>query len=345
MAEEVGLLSFEHALAAANEDRKKPRPVHVLLGNGFSRACKNDIFAYGALFERAEFGALSLHVRAAFDGLATRDFEYVMRPLRHAGQLIRVYEPTAATLAAALEADANGLREVLVGAIAGSHPDHPNEIPTATYAACKRFLSNFDRIATLNYDLLLYWALMQSEIEPQVRCDDGFRKPERDADYVTWEPENTYDQNVYYLHGALHLFDSGTEIQKYTWVNTGIRLIDQIRSALERNAFPLFVAEGESGEKLTRIRHSAYLSKAERSVLNLGGTMFVYGHSLGDNDRHILEAIIKSKVDRIYISIYGDPNSEPNRNIMSRGKGLEAAAAYKSLSVGFYDAASAHAWG
>jgi hypothetical protein len=186
---------------------------------------------------------------------------------------------------------------------------------------------------------------MRGEVEPQIRCDDGFRRADRDADYVTWEPENTYDQNIYYLHGGLHLFDSGTEIQKYTWVNTGIRLIDQIRSALERNLFPMFVAEGATAEKRTRIRHNAYLSKAERSLLNLTGTMIIYGHSLADNDQHILEAIVKSKVDRIYISVYGDPDSADNREIMRRGKGLETDSAHKRLSVQFYEAASAHVWG
>ena len=33
---------------------KNEQKVHVLLGNGFSRACREDIFAYGSLFERAK---------------------------------------------------------------------------------------------------------------------------------------------------------------------------------------------------------------------------------------------------------------------------------------------------
>ena len=68
-------------------------------------------------------------------------------------------------------------------------------------------------------------------MEPDSPCDDGFRKPEDDAPYVTWEPENTYKQNVYYAHGGLHLFDAGAVLQKYTWSNTGIPLIKQIRAA------------------------------------------------------------------------------------------------------------------
>lgn len=341
----MALKAFAEALDAANSGRGKRRPVHVLLGNGFSRACKDDIFAYGALFDRADFRALSRHVPAAFASLATRDFEKVMRALRDSAQLIRVYEPAGGDLANAFEADAAGLREVLVQAIAGSHPDLPGDISADAYAACKRFLAHFDRIVTVNYDLLLYWALMQAEVTPQVRSDDGFRKPDREADYVTWEPDHSYDQNVYYLHGALHLFDSGTEIQKYTWINTGVRLIDQIRTALAAGLYPMFVAEGSSGEKVERIRHNAYLSKAERSLLNLGGSLFVYGLSLADNDAHILNAILRSKIDRVYVSVYGDTGTDANREIMKRAKSLEVDGRGKGLLVDFYDAASAQVWG
>lgn len=36
----------------------------------------------------------------------------------------------------------------------------------------------------------------------------------------------------------------------------------------------MFVAEGTSPQKLDRIRHHAYLSKAERSLTNIGGSLF-----------------------------------------------------------------------
>jgi hypothetical protein len=294
---------LEEALAQADDSK----PKHVLLGNGFSRACRDDIFAYDALFDRANLAQLSARAAAAFEALRTTDFEVTMRALRQAASLVEVYEEANVGLAGQLRRDADGLREVLVTAIARSHPDRPSDIQPAAYAACKRFLSKFDRIFTVNYDLLLYWALMQSEIEPDMPCDDGFRKPEHDADYVTWEPENTHEQNVYYLHGALHIFDSGSEIQKYTWINTGIRLIEQVRSALEANLYPLFVAEGESQQKLARVRHSDFLSKAHRSMLYIGGAIFTYGHSLADSDAHVLRLIVKSKVRQLFVGIYGDP--------------------------------------
>ena len=62
-------------------------------------------------------------------------------------------------------------------------------------------------------------------------------------------------QNIFYLHGALHVFDAENELKKYTWVRTGIRLIEQIRAALQANLYPLIVAEGQSQEKMARILH------------------------------------------------------------------------------------------
>src|SRR3989442_15306497 len=96
------LQSFEQAFAAANADRKKLRPVHVLLGNGFSRAWKDNIFAYGALFDRADFRALSPHVRDAFVALPTRAFETMLPPLNHPPNLIQVYDPPPRPIPTAL---------------------------------------------------------------------------------------------------------------------------------------------------------------------------------------------------------------------------------------------------
>jgi len=299
------LLTFEEALRRAEGNK------HLLLGNGFSIALRPDIFAYSALFLRADFTRLSPTARQAFDALHTTDFEVVMRVLRQMALLVPLYRSSDPDFVHELVRDADGLREVLVEAISQNHPDGPFEITDDQYGACRRFLSNFDHKYTMNYDLLLYWALMHEEIEPRVECDDGFRTPEdRDADYVTWEVEKTDAQNVFYLHGALHIFDAESELKKYTWVRTGVRLIDQVRSALENNLYPHIVAEGTSREKLTKVMHSMYLSRGYRSFAKIGNNLFVYGHSLAENDQHWFDLIARGKVRRLFISLHGDPDSE-----------------------------------
>jgi hypothetical protein len=337
---------MDFATAIEEAAHAYPNKVHALLGNGFSRACRDDIFAYGALFDRADFAALSSAARAAFDALGTRDFEIVIHALRRAVRLLTVYDGDP-SLAARLQADADGLREVLVTAIASSHPDHPNEIRDEQYAACRTFLSRFKRIYTLNYDLLLYWALMHDAVGPKLASDDGFRNgDEDDADYVVWDPASSnHDQNIYYVHGGLHLFDAGTELVKYTWSRTGVRLIDQIRSALGDEKYPLFVAEGHSDEKLERIRHHAYLARIERSLLEVTGALFLYGVSCGESDRHVLDWIAKGKVSHLYIGIFGDPDSAENVALKKRANAVVARRRRGVLRISFFDAASARAWG
>ena len=118
-------------------------------------------------------------------------------------------------------------------------------------------------------------------------------------DTVVWDNGGT-SQSVHYLHGALHLFDAGNELQKFTWTKTGIKLLDQIRGALNAGLLPLFVAEGTSNDKLTKINHSGYLSRARRSFANIGGSLFIHGHSLSDNDDHIIGLIPETKVNKLF---------------------------------------------
>lgn len=336
----VPLLTFDEAIGSVG------RQPHLLLGNGFSRACRNDIFAYDSLFERADFSSLTDFARSVFELLGTTDFELVMRSLRSAALLLRGRDPTLESVASDFERDADGLREVLVAAIAGHHPEFPAQIVAKSYESARQFLSHFKDIYTLNYDLLLYWALMQEEIPPPVAHDDGFRTPDDGPrEYVSWDIEKTNTQNVFYLHGALHVFDAPEKLVKYTWCNTGIRLIEQIRTALTQNYYPLFVAEGNSEQKYNRIRHSDYLSRSYRSFSNITDCLFVYGHSLADNDEHILRAIEKGRIKSLYVSVYGDPEEADNARIRGRAERMASLRPRnRSLDIRFFDAESARVW-
>jgi hypothetical protein len=336
------VIPFQQALEMSPDVKKR----RVLLGNGFSRACRNDIFCYEALFDQANFQGLSPSAREAFNALGTTDFETVIRALGQTSQLAAVYVSDRPELIQTLREDANGLREVLASAIASTHPDRPSSIAATRYEACRAFLSNFEDIYTLNYDLLLYWALMQEELEPQVEFDDGFRNPDDGpAEYVTWDTDKAYTQSLHYVHGALHIFDAGAELRKYTWCNTGTALIDQIRAALDENRFPLFVAEGSAQSKIERIEHSAYLCRARRSFGSIAGDLFVFGFSFGDSDEHLLRLLAKNRVGRAFISLHGDPNSDANCRIAHRAELIAAQRPRHALTLVYFDADSANVWG
>lgn len=177
--------------------------------------------------------------------------------------------------------------------------------------------------------------------------DDGFRKSEDDfdAEYVIWDPSKSHKQNTLYLHGALHIFDAGTEVRKYTWKNTGVRLIDQIRQALKKDLYPIFVSEGSSEEKYERIRHNDYLARAYRSFCSIGEALFIYGHSLADNDEHYLERIEKGKIKHVYIGLHEDPSYESNRMTVQRANKMSSARGIEHpLAVTYFDAATANVW-
>jgi hypothetical protein len=192
----------------------------------------------------------------------------------------------------------------------------------------------------------LYWAVMQTEISPTIFADDGFRTPDDGVqEYVTWEP-GRHKQNIHYLHGALHVFDAATEVQKYTWTNTGVRLIDQIRSALDNGLYPIFVAEGESAQKFERIRHSDFLSKAYRSFQEIRNSLFIYGHAMSPNDEHLTRLIGRGKLKHLFVGLYGAEDSEGNQWIRRRVERLQADRGRNDpLTVEFFDAQSAQVWG
>lgn len=359
----VKLLGFDQALHKADNTYGKK---HLLLGNGFSIACKPDIFAYGSLFEEAK-KTMSNELVAIFAAMGTQDFEEVIRALQHAAAIVSVYRPKFVTTKALLLADAEKLKTDLIQAVAGRHPARPNDISDERYAACRTFLSNFvgeganGKIYTMNYDLLLYWALMHEEEDVLARIalthDDGFRKDQEDYDapYVEWQGEGAaHGQNIHYLHGALHLFDAGHQLQKYTWVNTGKALVDQANEALKKNLFPVFVAEGDSKSKLTKIQHSAYLHHNFKSFAGVcqtksreGTALVVYGHSFAKNDAHVLNMIGHGKIAHLFVSLYGDPTSKTNQTIRANVDhivGLRPPS-YPALKIDYFDAASAKVWG
>jgi len=342
----MNLLAFSAAIKASEAYSKR----HVLLGNGFSIACRPNIFVYSKLFEQADFSALSESARDAFAALETTDFERVIRALNDAAALSERYG-VGAKKVAQMRDDASKLKDLLVETIAKNHPERPTDVSEDEYAHCQAFLKHFSTIYTLNYDLLLYWTQMHHENAANRTSDDGFRTSQDDiefgheSDYVVWEPGQSHGQNTWFLHGALHVFDSRTEVQKYTWNRTGVRLIEQTRDALSRDLFPLFVAEATSEEKLERIRHSDYLAKAYRSFQEIRYCLFIHGHSLAENDEHFLKLIERGKISHVFMGLHGATESKCNKQIVRRAKKLsDNRGASRPLKVEFYDSGSANVW-
>lgn len=345
----MNIHSFGEAMHLVAGHKKR----HLLLGNGFSISLKPDIFSYGSLFENADFSAAP-YLKNLFEALNTKDFEAVIRQLFAAATVIELYQPGLRELSRQLRRDAEIVKSALVTAIAHRHPNRPYDVTSAQYVACRAFTRQFDHLFTLNYDVLLYWTLMQDQLgDEPIHHDDGFRHPDDNAaPYVSWQQADS--ASVSYLHGALHLFDRATEITKYTWSKTDLAIVDQVRDALDHNRFPIFVAEGSSASKQDRILHNAYLHKALRSfegcMNSPTNALVIFGHSLAENDMHVLRYIAAGKVSSLLVGIYGDQNSPANQEAIANALHLvdlraDLRGPRVPLEVHFYNAASAHVWG
>ena len=302
------LLSFEEVLRLTNSP-------HLLLGNGFSISYESKRFSFTTLLESAvkdNIININSEIYKVFQKLETSDFESVMRAMEDSVRILDVYSADKAVLKK-ISDDSINLKEYLVKIITNNHPEKSTSLTIKEKESCIDFLKKFKKIYTLNYDLLLYWASMQDQ-SPEFA--DGFGNTEDSVleGYVVYKNSSSYPMNVYYLHGAMHYFDDGDEIIKKTYVNTDINLIEQVRKSLDSNIYPIFISEGDSEQKKTKIIHSAYLNHCYKSLRAISGDIVIFGASLKDNDKHILDAVLESHVKRIY---YATSNSQKIDHIVS----------------------------
>lgn len=346
------IFSYQEVLKKSNElgDIRK-----LLLGNGFSCAWNKDIFSYGALLDKAkesdEFNK-DAEIAEMFKEFDTKDFERVIRILKDGSKLVKVYQVDIKNkdVSKKLLKHSEKLKELLVYTITHNHPDKTIRVLDKEKTSCYEFLKNFDRIYTLNYDLLLYWTILNFVHEG--KFGDSFHEGSPEDDYVVWEIGDEISAKLIYLHGALHLYDSETEIRKFTWSRTDKALKEQILEALEQDLFPIIVAEGTSKEKMEVILHNAYLSRGFSSFKKIGGQLFIFGHSFKNNDEHILNAIEEGKVEHLFISILKSEKEENKNQIFSRAQLMKIrrdalskkSRKVKPLNLYYFDADSAQIW-
>jgi hypothetical protein len=358
------LMTFQEAINKSSGYSKK----HLLLGNGFSIACIPTIFSYSSLYNAADLNAMP-ELAGVFSSLNTNDFELVIHTLENSSKILTAYDSKLTAVSSKMHQQAQALKEKLIQTVADNHPATPGEIQESKYEACLKFLANFidqkGNIYTLNYDLLLYWTLMFGWNKKLINTqpNDGFG---RDTtfyngqvfvdDYLTWQGDkNAHGQNVHYLHGALHIYDRGSEVEKFNWTDTHKPLIDQAREALSQDRFPLFVAEGESEKKMDRIIHSGYLYHSYKSfstTMSYGAKndrgkccLFTFGVSFGANDTHILDKVANGNVSCLYVSIYGDPSISFNKQIIQSAEELKRKRRDGNLEICYNDASTANVWG
>lgn len=296
----------------------------ILLGNGFSRAFDDDVFAYKSIFENAGFGSPLAEI---FGTLHTHDFEFVAKSLSIAAKIVACLPGTdkepCNTLAPELSHLAGNVKKKLAATIIGSHPIASVVVPTERIARCIDALSPFNRVFTTNYDLLLYWMIAKyKEItgqSPHEMYCDGFGWKDKGS-RLFWPSFNTRAQSVFYLHGALHLFptDTGVEKLKYSEAHN-TTLLEAIQLKIASGILPILVTEGESSDKINKIRSDPYLSRCLLALQWTAGHLVTYGFSFDDNDTHIADTIVHSRISRLSIGFHGEA---PAKRLIEKGSQL-----------------------
>jgi hypothetical protein len=319
---------------------------YVLLGNGFSIGC-DPVFSYGSLYEAARQAGLSDQALQIFELIGTNNFERVLRALDDAEWIGGLYGLPGES-AQQIRNDVGAIKQALVEAVARSHLPHSGMVSDAKKEAALRFLTPFHHVFTTNYDLVLYWVIMHRNPVP---FGDGFGNDEDnpDAPHVIFLGRSGGRPNVFFLHGALHLHLVGSELRKHCWNRTQTPLTELIRAGLEKREYPLFIAEGASEKKLQQVETHGYLWDGLQKLARLESPLVVYGHALGASDQHLVDAIVKSQTENVFIGLYGDVDSPANCDIRRNGDRMQARRAEmgrrpKPLRVDYYHSESARVW-
>lgn len=344
------LEAFDDVLKSIAGDKK--RQFHLLLGNGFSMAYDPTIFSYNALYDFIT--TLNDDLLSKLFGIVkTNNFELIMQQLETFAALIEAFG-TDKDLKSKVDEASKKLKQSLLDAVKALHPEHVFTVPQAKCDACAAFLKTFldtqGHLYTTNYDLLLYWVLMRSLANRSV---DGFGRDILNPDDFVPDGEVVYSdlwwgkykekQNVFYIHGALPLFDTGVEIVKEEYGNQQY-LLENIGERIDKGEYPIFVTAGNGREKLSHIMHNRYLTYCYDSLSNITGSLVTFGFNFGDYDEHIINAInIAAKHGRkefpkllsLYIGVYSEEDRLHIEKIAGRFR----------CKVHVFDAKTANVWG
>ncbi|MBR6060999.1 MAG: DUF4917 family protein, partial [Spirochaetales bacterium] len=244
--------------------------------------------------------------------LSDKNIEQMMNELDLFCQIIDVFD-NESQLKNKIKTLKDNLKNNLIKAIKEEHPDSIYCVDDRQIVFCKQFLSEYldnGKVFSTNYDLLLYWVLMKDN----GICKDGFgRECEDDGTYSDLKYGlNRKQQQIFYLHGALHLFECNSDIIKQECTKCTLdknTLIKNITNRMNIGAYPIFVSAGNYKDKMKQIRHNYYLSSCYDALSEITGALITYGFSFNVCDEHIISAINKAKqhgLSDIYIGVYSE---------------------------------------
>ncbi|GMA99994.1 DUF4917 family protein [Pelosinus sp. IPA-1] len=323
----------------------------LILGNGASIAV-SDCFFYSKLFDMAcSNSILDCNSRELFEKLDTTDFELVLNKLRQASIINNVLDLDNDNVALKTY---DSIRKALINVVKENHVKHGDVL--FKLFNIKKFMEQFKTVISLNYDLLIYWAMMSNNFEANYKMKDCFTAKMDDGnlgfDYETQKYRSGYGgvsdpTLVFYPHGSLILATNDNNEELKITVSSQNNLFEEISEKWSKNYVPLFVSEGDSKQKLRTIKRSSYLNYVYENILvDLGKFAVIYGWRLAEQEEHLVNRIFhKNGVSKVMISIYisekssvNDIRDEQDRiiNLLKRRN--------KEIEVKFFNASNENCW-
>jgi len=310
----------------------------LILGNGASIAVSPS-FNYGSLLDHARTSSLMAYdVERLFHFFRTTDFELILRIVWQASNVNRSLDIADSRTHEAYV----GVRDCLIQSVQSIHPEFDqvrHHLP-----AIYQFLKQFDTVASLNYDLIVYWALMHGyDQDDRHAIKDCFGARGQFQD--DWRRLRTPIRGqrsatlVFYPHGNLSLCRDSVETEFKVHSNDAGLLQSILMHWRSEEVVPLFVSEGILEQKVAAIKNSYYLSTVYREVLRSAReTLVIYGWGLGEQDIHLLRQMRGTGIRRVAVSVYGGDQIYCNRVVSNIWDALGA------VHVEFFDSQSASCW-
>ncbi|WP_160141588.1 DUF4917 family protein [Salicibibacter halophilus] len=272
---------------------------NLLLGNGFSRNFSEN-FSYGNLMDKCE--GLKWNEEQLFEKLQTSNFEEVLKIIHNTKMVNEVYGIRYDEYDYAYE----NIKKSLINAVKKVHIEPSDMEGLNIRVGSKNLLGKTNRdIFTTNYDLILYWLLNEANNNHR-RLGDMFRK---DRGYLYFDEHNNrkFQSNLFYLHGALHLYVEDGITKKISSREQNKDLREIITQRIDHGQIPLFISEGSGSEKYEAIMQNEYLKQGYNTLREASGELTIVGHRLNeDSDQHIIDAINDSKIEKIYYGVHGE---------------------------------------
>lgn len=316
----------------------------IILGNGTSIAISPE-FKYQNLYKEAKKrGLIDAKVVSIFKYFGEENFEDILSKLwdsYHINQALGIDNKH-------IDDAYESIRNNLLKTVQEIHVPHKNM--GTDFEPIYKFLKGFNTVVSLNYDLIVYWTMMYANKKTN---NHWFKDCFQGSEFIEgWEflrkpiGDATSSTLVFYPHGNLILKRDMRGNEHKIARGNYFSLLDKLGEEWDdKKNIPIFVSEGNSGKKKSRIEESTYLKNVYDKVLpHLGEKIVFHGWSMSEEDDHVLEQIARNKsIKKIALSVKKDKGFEKKlQKRVVKIKGFFPEINAKDIAV--YDAESKGCW-